>query len=396
MRFSHFLPGGLVLAVLASAGATHPNANPTVGTVAVGIAPSTVTIDEQTRRVFVVNQGPPYTVSVLDSQTGKVLRTVAGSSHQLDKPAGPMVLDTRHDRGFILNVQSASVSVFNAATGRRLHVVPLEFQPQYMAIDAVRGRAFIPDDDEDDADAGVEILDTVHLHNTGTAPVHGSAILDDERTGHVFISTARGVSMFDAATGRILGTTPVAGSPVALDAAAHRIFILKGSPRYTVDFRLNVLDTRTGAVVGSLPLPLERTYSLVVDSHRHRAFLAVGQAVYVLDTVKGRRLRTIAVHQGLSRFAASPLAVDTKTGYVYAVSSTLDSNGAPTGSGYVRVLDPGTGAIVRTIKIAAYPAAIAIDNRTRRVFVLHSPGSTIAQTPSDSRGSVTILDASRP
>lgn len=395
MRSTYSLTVGLVLSLIATMGASHPTSTPIVDVADVGVAPAAITVDEQTQRAFVVNHGPPYTVSILNTATGQVLRTMPVSSDRFDGSERPAAVDARHNRALTLNMGSDTVSLLDATTGRLLHTVSLGFAPQFIAVDASMGRAFIPNSDEEADDAVVEVLDTVRMRMVRAIPMRGDALVVDEQTGHLFIRTFAGVSMLDAATDHLLATAHIAGLPVAVDARVHRVFVLKANPVYTGDFRLSVLDTRTAAVVRTFPLPLESTYSLIVDSQRGRAYLATGGAIDVFDSATGRLLRTIVVRQGPSRFASSPLAVDSRTGYVYAVSSPLDQYGDPTNVAYLRVFDPATGAFMRSIAIGPSPVAIAIDNRTRRVFIVHAGSGESDQQRPGRRGTVTVLDASR-
>jgi hypothetical protein len=117
----------------------------------------------------------------------------------------------------------------------------------------------------------------------------------------------------------------------------------------------------------------------------------------------------------------------TRTGSVLvSVVGTTDSMGDTTDNGAVSVLDASRGAVRRTIATGIFPIAVAVDNRTNRVFVVNytarwSDGGPITPTapkewwaplqrwlagrlavvPSPrqpaslTHGSVTVLDGSR-
>ena len=128
-------------------------------TVTVGVSPQAVAVDERTHRAFVVNEGPrgrdglpvgTGSVSVLDMRSGAVLRTIG-----VGVAPHAVALDARTGRVFVVNegIQDArgmittrgSVSVLDAQTGIVLRTVALGLQPIAVAVDDRIGRAFIVD-----------------------------------------------------------------------------------------------------------------------------------------------------------------------------------------------------------------------------------------------------------
>jgi YVTN family beta-propeller protein len=149
-------------------------------------------VDKTTGRAFIANLGG--TVSVLDDQTGAVLRTVALGNAA---PSGwvmalvgtaPIALGTDTATGcvFVANLASNTVSVLNADSGALLRTGPV-----------------------------------------GTAP---SDVEVDDANGHVFIANTRSdtVSVLDDKTGRVLRVIAVGKRPIDIvkDTVKGQAFVV--------------------------------------------------------------------------------------------------------------------------------------------------------------------------
>jgi YVTN family beta-propeller protein len=120
-------------------------------------------------------------------------------------------------------------------------------------------------------------------------------------------------------------------------------------------------------------------YALAIATGTCRAFARnVDGSVNVLNLTRGTLLRTVQVsaQPGYVRLAPA-VAVDDRTQRVFVANG-----GDSTDSGSVSVLDAVSGAVARTVSPGAHPVAVAVDAQRGRVFVANH-GS----------GSVSILDA---
>src|SRR5437763_16626290 len=76
------------------------------------------------------------------------------------------------------------------------------------------------------------------------------------------------------------------------------------------------------------------------------------------------------------------VAVDGRTERAFVVvQGGYDLHGNPTGNGSVRVVDTRHGRVLRTVGVGLSPGAVAVDERTGRVFVAN-----------DGERSVSVLD----
>jgi len=169
---------------------------------------------------------------------------------------------------------------------------------------------------------------------------------------------------------------------------------------------VQVVDTATGAVVGTVTLPGQNGGALVVavDGRRGRAYAAtnggtrcgstgsglqtctaIGAAVVALDARTGQSLPLLSVDAGHG------LSIDARTGLLYALpSGGTVGGGAPT---VLRAHDPHTGRVVRTIALRddspnGGVGALAIDGRG--VGALAIDGRGVGALAIDGRGRMLV------
>jgi DNA-binding beta-propeller fold protein YncE len=112
----------------------------------------------------------------------------------------------------------------------------------------------------------------------------------------------------------------------------------------------------------------------------------------MLDATTETLLRTTRVGQN-----PRAVAIDERTGRVFVVDEgplSADRSGLPTANGTVSVLDATTGKLLRTTRVGVGASAAAVDVQTGRVFVANA-GRTLSIDLHNPRehGSVSVLDA---
>jgi len=385
-------------------------------TVAVGVQPIDVQVDERTSRAFVLNGGD-NSVSVLDTRTGALLGTVFLKSSRSGPVAAAMTVDPRAGRVVVMN-QDKSVSVLDARTGQLLYTVPSGGASQQVVVNTRTGRIFVsnwgnfavsprrPDVDMFKGGATITVLDTRSGRHVGTIHVNGnpSAMAVNERTGRVFVYSdgdgfpgyTKLASTLDGTSGRLLRAVVVAHDPhgqhmpsqgaghIVVDEQSGHVFV---SSAYADS--VSMLDATSGRLLrtvgGTRPGPM------AVDTHTRRVFVLNGGnngggtsngAVTILDSATGRVVGNTPV--GRLALPVTPV-VDTRTGRVFVAN-----DGGGTGS--VSVLDARSGALLRTVTVGPHPFVMAVDGRSSRVFVT-SLGAMDAAGHLTGRGSVSVLDA---
>jgi DNA-binding beta-propeller fold protein YncE len=195
------------------------------------------------------------------------------------------------------------------------------------------------------ADDSVDLFDAVHgryLRSIGVGAIPVSLAVD-ARTGRAFVASlgplppahpASSVSVLDLHRGRVLATLAVGPDPalVAVDGPAGRVLVvhggggLSGAGRDSGRRETDVLDARSGRVLATLAAGGQPLESLV--SGEHLPLVAVDE----------RRS-----HALLLEYAA----------------------------GRVSVLDDRTARLLRSVAVAAFPVALAVDTPAARLFVVH-------------------------
>lgn len=319
-----------------------------VQTVGVVAHPRAVVVDSRTHRAFVVNgQGA---VSVLDTATGTVLRTVAGLNESStcynhacqscsalalvsDEQTGHLfVAAIRRPGSFSAPLPVNAVSTLDGRSGAVLNTVGLGHgSGMDMVLAARAGRVFVTDR----ADGTVSVLDaaTGHAIRTVSLDTQLGATASDERSQHVFVASSSDntVSMLDARSGRRLRTITLPAQPAGLadDEQTGRLFVT------TTDDTLRILDARSGALLHTVTAGKDPT-TVVVDGLRRRVFVlnrsdgaASADSVSVLDATSGRLLRRVVVGR-----LAGEMALDATSGRLLVVNQ--GGAGAPGTSGASR------------------------------------------------------------
>lgn len=169
----------------------------------------------------------------------------------------------------------------------------------------------------------------------------------------------------------VLRTIPVVGGPVSLAVAPRLGRVFVGNQG---DDTVSVLDTTTGRVrattlIGGMP------WTFVVAERLGRIFVTdTGDNVNVLDTRSGALIAAVPVGVNSSpRTTVDALAVDESTDRAFA--SSYDSYD---GRGAISMLNAATGAVLRTVSVGRGPCAMVVAARAARVFVANCQGTTVS------------------
>jgi len=292
-----------------------------VRTLPVGALPVAIAVDAPTHRAFVLNQNG-YSVSILDTQAARVLRTVPlGSPDHLPQD---LTLSARTGLVFALNEgtnidKPGTLSVLDAHDGHLRAVLPLSANPSGGALDARRSHLFVT------SGPALSLLDARSGRLLRSAP-SGASPRDPTfaaRADRVFVANNddNTLTTFDAATARPLRTAPVGESPgpMVVDERAGHVFVcnLFGASLDPLDGRAvvpeqdahsaTIVDTRAGRVLRTVHVGKEPV-AVAIDARAGRAFIAnlAGNSVSVLDVRRGRVLREVPVGAGPSTLAIDP------------------------------------------------------------------------------------------
>jgi YVTN family beta-propeller protein len=328
---------------------------------AVGTYPDQVRVNPRTERVFVMNEGEG-SVSVLDAVTGAVRRTLTpgpGGAQAGDHPTSDLFLfDSQDDgspgTGGLLGggEMRRLVAVLDGPHGTRLQPIAVPPHGWGLAIDGARGRLFVPIP----AANSIGVFDVASGQRVRTIPVGAApvAIAVDAQTGRAFVANTGGgglslggtgsVSVLDSRSGRVLRTVAVGPNPalLAVDAPAGRVLVVHGwggpgsaDQEGTGSRGTDVLDARSGTVVARLAAGTGAPPSL-----------------------------WLAPHPQL-------VAVDERHGHAFVMDRAADARPGDYTAGRVSVLDDRVARVLRSLPVAPFPVAEAIDATAGRLFVVN-------------------------
>lgn len=339
--------------------------------------PTAIAVDERTGHAYVANYNAG-TISTIDGATGAVTSTAIGPHPD----ALAVIRDQRGQAAVLVTSYDGQVSVLDPLRGRIIHTVVSGPAPLAVAATAGIGgaprRAYVVNCG---GRGSLSILDgrtgaLVHTVPTRANPAglpwpEAYRVAVDERTRHVFVlnNFGQSVSMLDAATGALLRTVPSTSGAMALDRRAGHLFV--SDPN---NVSVEMLDTLHGRVVRSI-LVGGAPGTIAVDEHNGRAFVTLGccDGPYVtkeIDTRTGAVLRTLHAFGQM-------VAADGATRHVFVVQTAV-AGGAWPSSGRLSTLDERTGALVGSVALGEGPSAIAVDSRHGRIYVANALDDTIS------------------
>jgi len=211
----------------------------------------------------------------------------------------------------------------------------------------------------------------------------------DEGAGRVYINTATALLVLDAASGACLRAVPLnlaAPGPIAVDGRTHVVFAVRGGPD-TVEGGTHLIFAARGASIvafagasgarlATVPTAA-RVWSLLVSPGGDRVLGVSESALLVLDGRTGALLRRAPLSSPINGQVRAVALWDLGTVYVADMRSIM-------------VLDAASGALRRTIPLAAGPLDLAVDARTRHLFVAALPPGN---TPASSYSLLAMFDA---
>lgn len=155
----------------------------------------------------------------------------------------------------------------------------------------------------------------------------------DASTGRLYVSNESGnsVSVVDTVSGSVVATIPVGAAPqsVAVNSATHRVYVSNSG-----DASLTVLDGTSESVIATLPVGGR---GVAVDEATNLAYAVSAGALSVVDGASNAVVAVVSVPPGGSW---SAVAIDSRTRRIY-VSNVNDHT--------LSVLDAGSYALVNTI-----------------------------------------------
>ncbi|WP_440709952.1 YncE family protein [Herbiconiux sp. YIM B11900] len=280
--------------------------------------------------------------------------------------AGPMgtVLDA--DRGLVYtaNNDGDSVSVIDSDSGSVLSTVAVDPWPVALAIDSVHDTVWVTSQLNGIVSVIDQATNTVAQTYTVGAGAWGIDIDDSTGTAYVTSATSGTLAMIDTTSGAISTTTVGAGiRGVAVDGATHTAYVAS----YPTDSVVTV-DTLTGAVGASELAVGYGPKELALDPETGDLYVANfdEDSVTVYET-RGvpRRVADIPV-------SAQPrmVTIDSARGVAWVPNWVARS---------ISVIDLSLRSVIATIPVNNGPFQVAVDPSSNTAFVAHNGDDTVSR-----------------
>ena len=319
---------------------------PVLYTVALPQTSYGVALDTRTGRAFIAGASLATgtgSVWVYNLRTGHLIRTLGPFSPNVE-----VTVIAPLQRAFVTD-SSGLVSMLDSRSGRVLGTTVAGGDPTFSAVAARHGWLVLTNPNRDSIDVvdvrtGREVR-SIYLALSATP----KGVWVDDRTGHIISANSgtHSVSVIDPTRGMVLRTVAVGISPwVVVDSRRGRVFV-------TTARGVLLLDATSGRALRTIPVQVDaaRVGTLTIDEHSGHAFISSTQAVSMVDTRTGRLLRTIHRPGGV-------VGIDDRRDWVYLW-----------GTGGLSVLDGQTGAPISTMVGGLSADVVAISPRRRRVLV---------------------------
>jgi DNA-binding beta-propeller fold protein YncE len=383
----------LVVAGAAGYRTTHNDASPVLATVAVGSGGFNASLDEWTSRLYVFTFGNGQ--YIVDTRTGALEAPNDVAAQQDGGPANhlaPQLVTGSSDGQNLLIVDDRSLKL--------RYKVPVNVSNTTWFLDDATSTFYVIDQ------AGaISIVDVP----TGRIVAHasqrcalgsGNPVLAHS-ANHLFLSCADGsTEMHDARTGKLLRTIPIhrPGDCTCrriADDLTGRVFLPSAN-----DF--SVVDSRSGALVRTLPMQTwsggsfefdshtgavtdldPRSGDIVVAPYRSPSSGLPEREVLLLDGRTGAIARRWPVPENPLAVLVNPL-----TGHLLVASAgPIDAQGEPLGAGTLSVLDMGSGATLQQVSVGMLPGELFADRRAKHLLVMNRTttldGNPLQRPPTD-------------
>jgi len=243
-----------------------------------------VAVDAREGRVLVSRQ-TSNAVSMLDTSTGRLLRTVTIAPLQAGATSiqlMSLIVDERDGRVFVVSADRGTVTTLDARSGRLLRSV---FVGQFTGgpvVDSATRRVFVV------GGKRFSVLDArsgrLVSRSSGRSGWVGPPVVD-EQSGVVLLTDVarRTVDVVDGMRGRVLRSlrTGFAPGSVAVDGRSGHVYVLDGGafdPRrqvFTGTALLRVFDERTGRLLRAIALGPGFGRRIDIDARTRRAVILV-------------------------------------------------------------------------------------------------------------------------
>jgi YVTN family beta-propeller protein len=228
-------------------------------------------------------------------------------------------------RGFSTNGKENKSSVVDLTTLKTISKIDTGANPDAFAYDAKRGQLYI----FNHSGNSVTVIDAKNAKAIATIPLEGSPEfgVSDDGGGRIYcnLEDKNEVAVIDATKHEVVARWPLAPGTeptgIALDAVHHRLFAACHNKV------MEMLDTTTGKVVGSVPIGAG-VDGCAFDDATQLAFASCGEGTTTIAKEEGPEKLTVVQTLKTER-SARTMAIDPKTHRIYLPSAQFEPAPSP-------------------------------------------------------------------
>ncbi len=355
-------------------------------TLPMGPYPAGVAINPVTNRIYVVNECTSSndcskgTVTVIDGATNNLLTTVAVGTFPT-----AVAVNSVTNQIYVVNQSGNTVTVIDGVTNNTTPVAVGNL-PRAVAVNSVTNQIYVANED----DNTVTVIDGVtNLTTTVSVGYSPTAIAVNSVTNQIYVLTGNfpgEVTVIDAANNNNTTTVTVGYVPygIAVNSVTNKIYVVNYCGNDTQSCNLGtvtVIDAANNNQTTTVSVGINPS-AVAVNSVTNKIYAmnacadsyCYGGSVTVID---GGSNNTTTVG-GLPNSNFTNVAVDSVTDKIYFPGSSYHSN-------YVNVLSVIDGATntILTVGVGDYPAAVAVNETTHRIYVPNGSDSTLSVIAGD-------------
>ncbi len=268
--------------------------------------------------------------------------------------------DSIHDKVFVANYNSASVSVIDGATNQILTTISVGANPYDLCLNTVNGRVYV----SNYGGGSVTVIDgaTNEVVTTISAGNFPQAMCFNSTNNYLYVANYRSamLTVIDGATNQVVTTVPVDSSPIAL------VYNPVYNKVYCANFARNsvtVIDGTTNGVLGTVGVDYQPC-ALVVDGQGNVA--VANRLLGRLTVINGANQAVIAtVNVGNEAWALAYNATDNR---IYVANS---------GDNSVSVINAQNYSFLTEIGVGIHPRSLAWAGWVNRLYCANYDAQTV-------------------
>jgi YVTN family beta-propeller protein len=344
------------------------NAQNVIGTIQVGVAPTSAAVNPITNRIYVAN-GASNSVTVIDGTTSAAIATLAVGA----QPRG-IAINTVTNKIYVANTFSSDVHVLDGNSNTlsaRIGLIIEGFTGiEAIALNPVTNRVYVVSQGAFGGNGRLAVIDgaTNTLITSIVVGARSRALSVNATTNRIYVTNgnSNSVSVIDGVTNAVIATVPTGTFPdvIAINPVTNKVYVASGgSNNFTVID--GVTNVATAIAIATPVEPTTRTAAIVVNAAANKIYAALSSSNRLI-AIDGVNNSIQSVPLGS---APSALSLDPQTNSVYVASGVGNT---------VSFFDGATLSTLAVPATANNPQAIAINTLTKKVYIANTGGNSVS------------------